>query len=183
MKTMSDHYSERPELICGNLGDASNITIPAIFTSYTTAHLLISLIPKEQNHVPGKTLPDNDGPYRMKSSQPTYPSKSTNSIASNTDDAHEQGTTVSDEPSVEARGFGWFGNSEDPDSGNGDGDEPPPDMSHGLWIVLTPKTLSTSPFVDTLLVLVVSPLVTLTIVYSMSLTLSISQCLMHFANR
>ena len=35
----------------------------------------------------------------------------------------------------------------------------------GLWVTLTPTTMSTSPFFDTLLVLVVSPLVTLTVVY------------------
>ena len=40
-----------------------------------------------------------------------------------------------------------------------------PDMSEGLWITLTPTRMSSSPFVDTLLVLVVSPLVTLTVVY------------------
>ena len=35
----------------------------------------------------------------------------------------------------------------------------------GLWVTLTPTNVSTSPFFDTLLVLVVSPLVTLTVVY------------------
>lgn len=43
-----------------------------------------------------------------------------------------------------------------------------PDMSQGLWITLTPTRTSSSPLVDTLLVLVVSPLVTLTVVYSKS---------------
>ena len=37
----------------------------------------------------------------------------------------------------------------------------------GLWVTLTPATMSASPFFDTLLVLVVSPLVTLTLVYSL----------------
>jgi hypothetical protein len=44
---------------------------------------------------------------------------------------------------------------------NGGGKE-----SEGLWITLTPTSMSSSPFFDTLLVLVVSPLVTLTVVYS-----------------
>jgi hypothetical protein len=35
----------------------------------------------------------------------------------------------------------------------------------GLWVTLSPTTVSTTPFFDTLLVLVVSPLVTLTVVY------------------
>jgi RING-like zinc finger/PA domain len=39
----------------------------------------------------------------------------------------------------------------------------------GLWVTLTPATMSTSPFFDTLLVLVVSPLVTLTVVYALLL--------------
>ncbi|KAL4935662.1 hypothetical protein BDV06DRAFT_123880 [Aspergillus oleicola] len=35
----------------------------------------------------------------------------------------------------------------------------------GLWVTLTPTSMSTSPFFDTLLVLVVSPLLTLSVVY------------------
>ena len=35
----------------------------------------------------------------------------------------------------------------------------------GLWVTLTPTSMSTSPFFDTLLVLVISPLLTLSIVY------------------
>jgi hypothetical protein len=37
----------------------------------------------------------------------------------------------------------------------------------GLWVTLTPTNMSTSPFFDTLLVLVVSPLFTLTVVYAL----------------
>jgi hypothetical protein len=40
-------------------------------------------------------------------------------------------------------------------------------MHKGLWVTLTPTNMSTSPFFDTLLVLVVSPLVTLTVVYAL----------------
>ncbi|KAL8719539.1 MAG: hypothetical protein Q9225_003460 [Loekoesia sp. 1 TL-2023] len=43
------------------------------------------------------------------------------------------------------------------------------DDREGLWVTLTPTTMSTSPFFDTLLVLVVSPLITLTVVYSLLL--------------
>lgn len=39
----------------------------------------------------------------------------------------------------------------------------------GLWVTLTPTSVSTSPFFDTLLVLVISPLVTLTVVYALLL--------------
>jgi len=50
-------------------------------------------------------------------------------------------------------------------------DEPPSPSPHheGVWVTLTPTTMSTSPFFDTLLVLVVSPLITLTVVYALLL--------------
>ena len=44
-----------------------------------------------------------------------------------------------------------------------------PDLHEGLWVTLTPTSMSTSPLFDTLLVLVVSPLVTLTVVYALLL--------------
>ncbi|KAK8074113.1 E3 ubiquitin-protein ligase RNF13 [Apiospora phragmitis] len=43
---------------------------------------------------------------------------------------------------------------------------PPPGDHEGLWIVITP-TNGASPFLDTLLVLVISPLITLTVVYAL----------------
>lgn len=43
------------------------------------------------------------------------------------------------------------------------------DRHEGLWVTLTPTSMSSSPFFDTLLVLVVSPLVTLTVVYALLL--------------
>ena len=39
----------------------------------------------------------------------------------------------------------------------------------GLWVTLTPASVATSPFLDTLLVLVVSPLLTLSVVYALLL--------------
>jgi hypothetical protein len=51
-----------------------------------------------------------------------------------------------------------------------DGDSPDTSKPHeGLWVTLTPTNMSSSPFFDTLLVLVVSPLVTLTVVYALLL--------------
>ncbi|KAL1634567.1 hypothetical protein SLS56_002260 [Neofusicoccum ribis] len=44
-----------------------------------------------------------------------------------------------------------------------------PERHEGLWVTLTPTSMSNSPFFDTLLVLVVSPLVTLTVVYALLL--------------
>ena len=48
-------------------------------------------------------------------------------------------------------------------------DEEDYEEHEGLWVTLTPTTMSTSPFFDTLLVLVVSPLITLTVVYALLL--------------
>ncbi|KAI2639420.1 hypothetical protein GGS21DRAFT_431087 [Xylaria nigripes] len=43
---------------------------------------------------------------------------------------------------------------------------PPPSEREGLWVVITP-TSGATPFFDTLLVLVISPLITLTVVYAL----------------
>jgi hypothetical protein len=48
-------------------------------------------------------------------------------------------------------------------------DEPPKALHEGLWVTLTPTNMSTSPFFDTILVLVISPLITLTVVYAVLL--------------
>ncbi|GAP89911.1 putative RING-9 protein [Rosellinia necatrix] len=48
----------------------------------------------------------------------------------------------------------------------GIGAPPPPSEREGLWVVVTP-TSGASPFFDTLLVLVISPLITLTVVYAL----------------
>ena len=59
---------------------------------------------------------------------------------------------------------------EDHDFKDGDFDAP---VDHeGLWVTMTPTRMSTTPFFDTLLVLVVSPLVTLTVVYALLLVRS-----------
>ncbi|CAJ2503467.1 Uu.00g108610.m01.CDS01 [Anthostomella pinea] len=47
-----------------------------------------------------------------------------------------------------------------------DHSSPPPEEREGLWVVITPSS-GASPFFDTLLVLVVSPLITLTVVYAL----------------
>ncbi|KAI0021408.1 hypothetical protein F4780DRAFT_288670 [Xylariomycetidae sp. FL0641] len=46
------------------------------------------------------------------------------------------------------------------------GAPPPPEEREGLWVVITPSS-GASPFFDTLLVLVISPLITLTVVYAL----------------
>lgn len=67
-----------------------------------------------------------------------------------------------------------FGKSPDDESDDDDDDdndldtshEPAPTPHEGLWVTITP-TSGASPFFDTLLVLVVSPLVTLSVVYAL----------------
>ncbi|KAI2464763.1 hypothetical protein F4781DRAFT_56941 [Annulohypoxylon bovei var. microspora] len=49
---------------------------------------------------------------------------------------------------------------------SGSGGSSPPDEREGLWVVITPSS-GASPFFDTLLVLVISPLITLTVVYAL----------------
>lgn len=104
-------------------------------------------------------------------------------IDSKTSDSQSQ----SAEKSWFARYFGWnqgideelgrtMKNGVQPSSKKGisvDGENQPSDEHNhgheGLWVTLTPTNMSTSPFFDTLLVLVVSPLITLTVVYALLL--------------
>lgn len=97
------------------------MAIPSIFTTHTTAQLLISLIPRPPTFTP--TLPLNP----IISRAPGFQYEN-----------HRAGRlTASDDTERE-----------------------------GLWVTLTCTPGPASPFLDTLLVLVVSPLGTLGIVYS-----------------
>jgi len=116
-------------------GDASNITIPSLFTSHTTAHLLSSLIPAKAG---SDVLPS--GPLDTMT-----PSR-----------------------------FPWRYQKDDNDSDDEETQPLPggPDSfssRDGLWVTLSPTDMSASPFFNTLFVLVISPLFTLAIVYSMLL--------------
>ncbi len=181
-------------------GDTSNITIPSLFTSHTTAHLLSSLTPPERSlwGNPSETEAQID---TAAEEDPELPSSKHN-IKSNirSRDVHD---------GAESR-TGWirailsccsFGQSSENTSKTphkwlsfineahtikqsprqkrhwsrqpamNDGSSPlqEPVPHKGLWVTLTPTNVSTSPFFDTLLVLVVSPLVTLTVVYALLL--------------
>ena len=98
------------------LGDTSGVAIPSIFTTHTTAQLLISLIPRPPILTP--TLPVHSRP-------PGF------------------------QYETERQADATAGNERE-----------------GLWVTLTCTPGPASPFLDTLLVLVVSPLGTLGIVYS-----------------
>jgi hypothetical protein len=228
-------------------GDTSNVTIPSLFTSHTTAHLLSSLSPggAVNSRVPGKTA-NTDGkksvvsgtdPLSSSSLLPGHPfppvasietsdkgnnwlgsllsalhshdqgpstskagiqgSSSGDSFAAKTSDvAHDvlpgSGEYLGPAPAYGEQKAWWdkwlqsdkkrVSNPEINGSvgrdvtsftdANLDKVETSSDRSaphEGLWVTLTPTNVSTSPFFDTLLVLVVSPLVTLTVVYALLL--------------
>ncbi|KAF8454729.1 hypothetical protein BGX38DRAFT_1328340 [Terfezia claveryi] len=112
------------------VGDTSNVVIPSIFTTHTTAQLLISLIPRQPTFTP--TLPLN--PIHSRAPRFQYE----NFWRSGAGRLTRKKNTVSNDKKRE-----------------------------GLWVSLTCTPGPASPFLDTLLVLVVSPLGTLGIVYTM----------------
>lgn len=111
-----------------------NITIPSLFTSHMTAHLLSSLVPHGYQPVGGKIARrsmSHDGNALRKSEMAESAER-------------ESGTAASSE---------IYG----------------PEYHDGLWVTLLMTDMTLSPFFNTLFVLVVSPLITLAIVYIMLL--------------
>ena len=208
-------------------GDTSNVSIPALFTSHTTAHLLASLLPSEKTH-PGRSPVDatRKRPRQQKtgflaSILASFGSKDTRTppvsgtldqisrVENNASIPNSQNTKIAspsapgDLTSTYMSREGVDDDVQIPERENGvaksssalllDGKKEHPghqlvkpssassspahhpdssssNYSHeGLWVTLTPTNMSTSPFFDTLLVLVVSPLVTLTVVYALLL--------------
>ncbi|KAF1914010.1 hypothetical protein BDU57DRAFT_480830, partial [Ampelomyces quisqualis] len=123
-------------------GDTSNVTIPSLFTSHTTAHLLSSLLPAD-------TVVGPDVNF----------SKSGSNVLPGSGEYQHKTMTDSERKAWWAR---WFrssrsrsitsitdGNSDDVDTSMENS------LAHeGLWVTLTPTNVSASPFFDTLLVLV-----------------------------
>lgn len=193
--------------------DTSNVSIPSLFTSHTTAHLLSSLMP------PSDSLGDSDEEYGLYPS--TVPPGSTDHAASSTLMAvlpestqgyGQQGYLTPATGILQSKDMvpGWLrpllsslgmksaqehqsvkkaydlskAESTINDSRNGrkrsitsitgtdfelEASALESNAHDGLWVTLTPTDVSASPFFDTLLVLVVSPLVTLTVVYALLL--------------
>jgi hypothetical protein len=130
--------------------DTSNVTIPSIFTSHTTAHLLSSLLPVDGSQ---NILSETSGSRRNLSPG-----------------GEECSQTPKDSGEQTAWWAKWFGASTANASLHKIKTSSGRSAPHkGLWVTLTPTNVSTSPFFDTLLVLVVSPLVTLTVVYALLL--------------
>lgn len=131
---------------------------------------------KTDSNLKGGIITPGSGEY---SHMERVPADKTDKPGADVDDD----TSDSDEKSWFARHFGWNEDLEDEldqilnnrvqSTSNPvayvRGDENTSENHTGLWVTLTPTTMSTSPFFDTLLVLVVSPLITLTVVYALLL--------------
>jgi hypothetical protein len=221
-------------------GDTSNVTIPSLFTSHTTAHLLSSLLPsgsviqglwpdEQQRHhgdhhptsthstemaTPSLVLGDRDpsvpadthgrdwvhsllSAVGLVGDDDSTPSTTTaHSLISDKMDRRDLASTSQARPAPtpaadtrytapNARQGSWTrwfsptetkltrprsvtsitGHNTKQVEGLWGTSEP----HEGLWVTLTPTDVSSSPFFDTLLVLVVSPLVTLSVVYALLL--------------
>ena len=136
-------------------GDASNITIPSLFTSHTTAQLLSSLVPPsaDENQPLGAvgTIYTREDAHRH-----------TSATAINLDGQNDMAPDPFRSPQKQGTTHGIS----DIDRGT------PTEVGsfhQGLWVTLSLSGISTSPFFNTLFVLVVSPLITLAIVYTMLL--------------
>lgn len=139
-------------------GDVSNVKIASLFTSHTAAQLLSSLVPSTTEDVSAMSTdnsPKDEVPQRHR-------------IPENVDlDDGE----ISPPNALDLR------TKHDEPSGTENRSRPV--LVHheteagffrdGLWVTLTLSGMSTSPFFNTLFVLVVSPLITLAIVYTMLL--------------
>lgn len=124
------------------LGDTSNISIPSIFTTHTTAKLLTSLLPGIMSSAFAVGV--------HAAPAPTPP------------EAKQYGAHRPKREWISSRRVAELARSEIKREKDFAASEAGRD---GLWITLTPTTMSSSPFFDTLLVLVISPLVTLSVVY------------------
>jgi len=126
----------------------------------------------------GGSITPGSGEYNTKDSPSDERLKNKDESQDVTTGAKSKGilTTIfgDDEEDVEFLLPGSGSKAEDDESfdeGEGGGEDECGDECEGLWVTLTP-TNGASPFLDTLLVLVVSPLVTLTIVYALLLVRS-----------
>ncbi|USP82316.1 hypothetical protein yc1106_09590 [Curvularia clavata] len=209
-------------------GDTSNITIPSLFTSHTTAHLLSSLMPNEgvltgaarakdtktasrdkgHNQGTGQGTTDASQPswwhsllalFKLGSDKNPLETGGQTLPASGSHKWAKMKGSDSDEKPIETEAratssadteiLGNLVGEQDwrdsslplhtsmsgaqkaarptpaPASSTSGQDSNKPVQHKSLWVTLTPTSVSSSPFFDTLLVLVVSPLVTLTVVY------------------
>ncbi|MBE7179758.1 MAG: hypothetical protein INR71_00870 [Terriglobus roseus] len=187
---VGDNVRSGPIITMYARGDTKNVSIPALFTSRTTAHLLSTLVPsgdaveydgahtgesKARPYQPQSPVPNGlinrlatedrggfnhlssllgwDQPVRAGPNEhPRNPIRTYTNTGSMS--VRETRKTTYAEFSV----FSTTISRKELQT-----------LHQGLWVTLTPTNMSSNPFLDTLLVLVVSPLVTLTVVYALLL--------------
>ncbi|KAF1934090.1 uncharacterized protein M421DRAFT_97085 [Didymella exigua CBS 183.55] len=149
-------------------GDTSNVTIPSVFTSHTTAHLLSSLLPS------GKTLAGTV-PSQEKN-RPTPSGVTPQAISTPSIETRDRPLAFMEDKPTEhdwlqplLATLGLVSAKKQPTDNFRIGEDDWRDPKFRLWVTLTSTNVSSSPFFDTLLVLVVSPLVTLSVVYALLL--------------
>lgn len=204
-------------------GNVDNVSIPSVFTSRTTAHLLSSLV--EAGNFGGEILDDKGRPVlkvqhtdkarktRKASKQPSssQPGSAKSGQAPklsryerNTADTHKsteagveaassdaKSSSGGDSTPADSQGGGLLSKLFGDDDG-ADFESPPPpqkekdngddtandyidqlhELGDGLWVTITP-TRSGIPFFDTLVLVLISPMITLALVYGL---LSIRGC-------
>lgn len=214
-------------MLINEIGDTSNVTIPSTFTTYTTARLLTSLLPKHvslpfrQPMLPAPIASpiskengagegedevmehkEKSGGLRIKwpfdrSDDPFEPQPAKLTTLKTTTTTLKRGAvtstptrtrTIAPTPTAtvvegtnregihvdsshrppmsgELNGIVFVVKSDESQSADDDGTEDEKAELDGLWITLTLNTMSRSPFAETLIVLVMSPVFTLLIVY------------------
>lgn len=190
---VGDNVRSGPIITMYARGDTSNVTIPALFTSRTTAHLLSTLVPSggslsipEKASYRYRSSAAHTGEPRASAYDPpgAAPDGLIKKLASAERSGLEQLSSLfgfgtrsmpgdrssrhdSTIPSVKQRRKTTYGDFSVFTTVHHKQQSEP--VHHGLWVTLTPTNMSSNPFLDTLLVLVVSPLVTLTVVYALLL--------------
>ncbi|KAF2460287.1 hypothetical protein BDY21DRAFT_160739 [Lineolata rhizophorae] len=138
---------------------------------------------QDSNHPNGGSILPGSGEYEKPGSEPSDSSSGRTSPASslgedNEEDSHNDGWLDHllggddhEDGSTSSKSSSHSHQNDVPvhHAGGAHADEHSSEAHDGLWVTLTPTGMSSSPFFDTLLVLVVSPLVTLTVVYALLL--------------
>ncbi|OKL60512.1 hypothetical protein UA08_04268 [Talaromyces atroroseus] len=138
---------------------------------------------KKDNDLKGGSITPGSGEYTHMIKVPAGSDKTNKYGVERVDSKSSNPQSQSDEKGWFARYFGWNQGVDEEldrimksrsqaysDKKMSTGEEKQTSDDHvGLWVTITPTSMSTSPFFDTLLVLVVSPLITLTVVYALLL--------------
>ncbi|KAL5604385.1 hypothetical protein BROUX41_002357 [Berkeleyomyces rouxiae] len=140
-------------------GDTSNVSIPSIFVSHTTGQLLSAL------SQPGSFIEDSVNEFGRPSLKVQHSSKASGA-------AKAKAKALKTAPAPPGKKWPWEALAWDAEgklqpapaaAGSPDDTEEP--VRQGLWITITPSG-NASSFLDTILIVFVSPVITLTVVYT-----------------